>query len=522
MNRRQFLQFNALSIASIGMVYATQSHNGHNMHNMNMGHMNHNPKNTKDIYTDFISLESENMPLLDASQIPQNQSLKKLQLLKNQSKSKNSFKAKIEIIEKELEIAKGKKTRFYTYNGLIPGPKIEVYEGDEVEIEVINHLNEETTIHWHGLEIPPEQDGNPHDPIKPHQSRIYKFTIPQNSAGTYWYHPHPHYITGKQVYMGLAGAFVVKAKQDSLSHLQEQDWIISDLRLDKNAQIPQNTLTDWLNGREGELVLINGQLNPQITIDKEQRIRIYNMCAARYLNLKIENAEFILVGTDCGLIEKPITKDTLFLSPASRVEIILKPTKQGESKLYTTYYDRDKMMVEKSQEPQRIDLATLSIKEFINTIPEILRELPKLKKATSTKEVVFSEDHMQMHGISKKTQEEIKIALASMFLQNGKTYKLDRIDLQSKVGEVETWIITNKSHMDHPFHIHGTHFEVISSTYQKKKTKPEFRALYDTINLRPGETLELQIVQKYKGLRMYHCHILEHEDLGMMGNLEVI
>lgn len=108
-----------------------------------------------------------------------------------------------------------------------------------------------------------------------------------------------------------------------------------------------------------------------------------------------------------------------------------------------------------------------------------------------------------------------------MFLLNNKIYDLKRIDLSSKVGVVEDWIIINKSHMDHPFHIHGTQFELISSKLNGKIKKAEFRALRDTINVRPNEELRLRMKQDFKGLRMYHCHILEHEDLGMMGNLEV-
>ncbi len=95
----------------------------------------------------------------------------------------------------------------------MPAPKIEVFEGDKLEILVKNKLKEATTIHWHGVPVPPDQDGSPHDPILAGEERIYRFEIPQDSAGTYWYHPHPHYTASKQVFMGLAGAFVIKAKK---------------------------------------------------------------------------------------------------------------------------------------------------------------------------------------------------------------------------------------------------------------------------------------------------------------------
>lgn len=294
MNRRDFLKFNALSLASLGIAYANpmQSHHAH--HSVNHTNLN----------TSFINFAPKNLKLLDPNIFPQGEMLKALPLLQNESKKRNFFRAKIDIEESEIELIKGKKTKFYTYNSSIPAPKIEVFEEDVVEIIVKNKLKEPTTIHWHGVLVPPEQDGNPHDPILAGEERLYRFTIPKDSAGTYWYHPHPHFISSKQVFMGLAGAFVVKAKKDALSHFKEKDLMISDLRLDENAQISNNHLADWLNGREGEFVLINGQFKPKITLSTKERIRIYNATAARYLNLRIQGAKFILVGTDGGVDRK--------------------------------------------------------------------------------------------------------------------------------------------------------------------------------------------------------------------------
>ncbi|ECH3567029.1 multicopper oxidase CueO [Campylobacter upsaliensis] len=509
MNRRNFLKFNALSLASLGIAYANpmQSHHAH--HSVNHTNLN----------TSFINFAPKNLKLLDPNIFPQGEMLKALPLLQNESKKRNFFRAKIDIEESEIKFIKGKKTKFYTYNGSIPAPKIEIFEEDVVEIIVKNKLKEPTTIHWHGVLVPPEQDGNPHDPILAGEERLYRFTIPKDSAGTYWYHPHPHFISSKQVSMGLAGAFVVRAKKDALNHLKEKDLMISDLRLDENAQIPNNNLADWLNGREGEFVLINGQFKPKITLSTKERIRIYNATAARYLNLRIQGAKFILVGTDGGLIEKPLFKDELFLSPASRAEFLISVPEGGEFKLESLYYDRDKMMVK--EEPSTLFLADISIKKENIELPKALKQFKPLEEPKEFKEVIMSEDHTQMHGLMKKGEEDLKKALASMFLLNNKIYDLKRIDLSSKVGVVEDWIIINKSHMDHPFHIHGTQFELISSKLNGKIKKAEFRALRDTINVRPNEELRLRMKQDFKGLRMYHCHILEHEDLGMMGNLEV-
>lgn len=539
MKRRTFIKYNALAAISITPLFAdmdtdsTQnSHHHHNMdsmskHNHNTHHMDMNTHDSHShIDTSFITLENENLPLLNPKDFPQNLSLQPLPKLINQSKKQGEFHASIEIKEISLPFVKGGQTRFYTYNDTnakvdsFLAPKIEVYEGDKVKIEVKNSLKEPTTIHWHGLPVPPSQDGNPMDSIAPNSNRIYEFSLPNDCAGTYWYHPHPHYTTSKQVYMGLAGAFVVKSKKDILRDFSESDWFITDLRLDSNAQIPANALSDWLDGREGEFVLINGQYKPNINVDSKQRIRIYNACSARYLNLEIEGADFILIGTDGGYIEQPIKQKQLFLSPASRVEVVIHNDKKGRFKLFGHFYDRDKMMPK--NEEKILELAMLNIESQANlSLPRTLRLLPKPQNPKQELTIIMSEDHSKMHDLSTQSKEQIKQNLASMFLINDKTFDMERIDLSVKSGVVHDIIVVNKSHMDHPFHIHGTQFEVVEHNFKGKSEKPSFRALRDTINVRPNESLRLRMVQSFKGMRMFHCHILEHEDLGMMGNLMV-
>ena len=532
MQRRTFIKYNTLAAISFMPLFS----NPHNHHITHANHHQHNMQNTP-IDTSFITLENEKIALLNDKNFPQNNTHKELPLLSNQNKQKGVFEAIIEIREMDIEIIKNKKTKCYVYNDgnkkiqSRVAPKIEVYEGDRVKIWVKNRLKSPTTIHWHGLPVPPLEDGNPMDIIPANGDRIYSFQLPDNCAGTYWYHPHPHNITGKQVYMGLAGAFVVKSRNDPLDKFIESDWFITDLRLDSKAQIPPNTLADWLDGREGEFVLINGEYKPKITIDSMQRIRIYNACSARYLNLEIQGAKFIIVGTDGGLIEKPIVKQKLFISPASRLEVFIKNDKKGSFNLISHFYDRDKMIPK--SEPKELRLATIELNAIFNQneIPNTLRILPIHKHITQESptpknpiqqlEITMSEDHSKMHNLTKKDKKSIRENLASMFLMNNKTFDMNRIDLRVDIGIVHDIIVTNKSHMDHPFHIHGTQFEVIERKLGSVNEKIEFRALQDTINVRPNEVIRLRMRQDFKGVRMFHCHILEHEDLGMMGNLLV-
>src|SRR5262249_2235554 len=142
------------------------------------------------------------------------------------------------------------------------GPLIELTEGEHVRIALDNQLAEDTTIHWHGLPVPAEQDGNPMDPVRAGTGRVYEFDIPSGSAGTYWYHPHPDAPTAAQVARGLAGPIIVRAARDPLGHLPEVTMVLTALRLDPDAQISPDNPVDWTVGRQGDTLLVNGSRLP--------------------------------------------------------------------------------------------------------------------------------------------------------------------------------------------------------------------------------------------------------------------
>lgn len=455
--------------------------------------------------------------LMALDNMPSKQPLAALVPLKNTSTKPQHFKATLVAAPTHLTVADRKPTEFWLYNGQLPGPQITVNEGDTVEILFKNNLPEASTVHWHGLPVPADQDGNPQDMVPAGAERLYTFTLPKGSAGTYWYHPHPHGRTSAQVAQGLAGTFIVRAADDPLAHLPEQHWMFSDLRLDTQAQIPENTMLDWMNGREGQFVLINGQHQPNITLTTHTRLRIWNNCAARYLRLAIPGCQWQLVGTDGGLLEEaqaPV--EEILLAPAERVEVLLIAQDGGRKTLLSRYYDREKMMV--VEDPADLTLAQVVIASTEQPdLPETLRPFANLGTPVAHKTVEFSEmpmDHDDHHMSMDQMHD--------MFFVNGKTFDMKRIDLRSRVGEVEEWRVFNNSHMDHPFHIHGTQFQVVQRELNNKITPEPFKAWRDTVNLRPYETVVFHVKQTMPGIRMLHCHILEHEDLGMMANLEVI
>ncbi len=446
-----------------------------------------------------------------APALPRGEMFQPIAKLENKSRQHNLFKADVIAAPAEVEFVAGKKTTVWAYNNSLPGSLIEVYEGDTVEITFINKLPQPSTIHWHGLPIPPEQDGNPMDPVLPGQSHTYRFTMPEGSAGTYWYHPHPHEYTAEQVYRGLAAPFIVRAKNDPLKNIPERNLMISDLKLTREGAIAGNDAMDWMNGREGQYVLVNGQFQPVINLQGTERWRIWNASSARYLNLSLSGHKFTLVGTDGGLLEKPVRGlQQLLLSPAERVEIIVDTLEQkGSVNLQLEPYNRGKMGHVAVEKTTKIATVNMLAGNSIN-VPNSLRKIDDLGATQSVKKIIFTEVMSMANGQH-----------SMQFLINGKSFDMDRIDFISRIHEVELWEISNQSDMDHPFHVHGTQFQVAETERNNVRTVAPYRAWKDTVNIRAGETVRIKIRQDFPGLRMLHCHILEHEVQGMMAIQQV-
>ncbi len=438
--------------------------------------------------------------------------------LKNTSTQPGLFRATLRAAPVSVAVMKdGTQTEFWAYNNHLPGPLIEVMEGDTVEIEFINDLPQESTIHWHGLPVPPAQDGNPQDAVAPGARRLYRFKLPLDSAGSYWYHPHPHGYTAEQVYRGLAGVFIVRAKNDPLKSVPERHLVFSDLKLSADGRIADSDMNDEMNGREGQFALVNGQQQPVLRFDSNgrERWRIWNANSARYLRLSLPGVKLTLVGTDGGLLEHPISGLTeLMLAPAERIEVIVDaPAHGGMVTLVTHPVARGKMGDVQPDQPMKllqVDFSGVKAQQHA-ALPTRLRRIHALGPAKAKKRVVFSEEMSMAGGVH-----------SMKFLVNGKNFDMQRVDFTTRINEVELWEVVNDSDMDHPFHIHGTQFQVIEREVDGKITKAPYRAWRDIANLKSGETVRLKMLQRHKGLRMFHCHILEHENAGMMGQVKVI
>ncbi|PBB26674.1 MULTISPECIES: multicopper oxidase family protein [unclassified Mesorhizobium] len=449
--------------------------------------------------------------------LPEGEALRELPLLANQASRPGLFKATLTAGSATARFAEGLDTPILAYNGTSPGPLIEAVEGDRVEITFANRIaNEASTIHWHGMPVPADQDGNPMDPVVAGTDRTYSFDLPEGSAGSYWYHPHPHGKTAEQVYRGLAGAFVVKPKADPIpAAYGDTVLVFTDLRLAADGSLPDNTMTDLMNGRVGDHVLVNGQKNPTLTVPfgAKRRFRLYNATNARFLRLSFDGAAMTIIGTDGGLLETPVAAGDILLSPAERLELVVSFNKPGAAALTTQDYDRGWMGPGRPADAG-LTLLTVNVSQTeadpVPPLPDRLRPIAQLGAPAVSRRFVFTET-MAMNASGMEMG----------FLINGAAFDMKRIDVVAKAGQVELWEIVNEADMDHPFHVHGTQFQVIEHERGGNVSKPAYRAWKDTVNVARGETVRLLLRQDRPGPRMYHCHILEHEQLGMMGVVDV-
>ena len=425
-----------------------------------------------------------------------------------------TFQSQITAARANVQFASGVNTEAWAYNGVVPGPLIELNEGDQFRVVLTNGLAQETNIHWHGLPVPTEMDGNPMDTVPPGGSFTYAFTVLPGTAGTYWYHPHPHHISHEQVFRGLTGMIIVRSGADPVpGDIEEKHLFITDLRLDDRAIIPDDTDGDLLNGREGNHVLVNGRERPVIRIrpGSSQRWRIVNGTSARPLKLALQNHTFVVIGTDGGLLASPVEMGEVFLAPAERIEVVVTASQAAGTSvpLLALPYDRQKI-VNPSVSPQ-ITLATLAYTNESplagSPLPGALRPIAPLGDPRAIQQATFTRTAPQG---------------AITFGINGQIFDPSRVDLMARAGQVEEWEVTNLAGMDHPFHLHGGQFQVLSRTRGGATTPEPFLAWKDTFNTVGGETVRFRVVQSFRGIRVFHCHIMEHESHGMMGVLQVI
>ena len=432
-------------------------------------------------------------------------------VLKNSSTRPGTVEVTLTAAPARLTLKPGVTSDVFAYNGSFPGPTLELTEGDRVIVHFQNNLAEPTTVHWHGIHLPASQDGSPFDPVAAGGKRDYTFTIPKGTAGTYWYHPHLHHKTGYQIAKGLVGAIIVRAPDDPLPKMSERLLILSDQRFlpDGSIDLPEphsvQGRIDNENGREGDVLFVNGQISPTVLIkpNEVQRWRIINASASRVYKLSIPTQTFLHVGNDGGLFEQPVELGDIVVANAERVELLVRGSGRPGSRtaLQTLPYDRYVPQTRPKDWNRSRDLLAIQV---TNDAPVAPLPIPTTLRAITP---------LDTSRVSAR-----RVVTFGQGMINNRHFDFARVDFTAKLGATEIWKVENLVGMDHPFHLHGFQFQVI-----ERGGKPEpFPSWKDVVNVRRQETVKLVVrFDDFPGKWMFHCHILNHEDQGMMGILEV-
>jgi FtsP/CotA-like multicopper oxidase with cupredoxin domain len=392
-------------------------------------------------------------------------------------------------------------TSALTYNGLMPGPTVRIRKGQNALIALQNNLLDPTTIHWHGLVVPEAMDGGPRYPVAPGGNYIYQFPIIQR-AGTYWYHPHPHMLTAREVHLGLAGLFFVEdAEEDALNlpaGQYEVPLVLRDASLDANGQL------QYIGGMGsflGSVMLANGVRDATLDVEATRyRFRVLNGSNTRVFTLALSNGmPFTLIGTDGGLLRVPATVGAITLSPGERVDVLVS---------FSAVPLGTAVMLQSRQSSGNLDLVEFVVRSQgpgVGPLPSVLSTVNPL-----TRSAVQATRSFRFSGSTTI---------------NGAAYKLNTIAFQVPLGRTELWKFTNggtNPAVTHPVHVHGASFNVSRRIGGRGQVFPWERGWKDTVYVRERETVEVLIrFNDYRGLYVLHCHRLEHEDRGMMMNFRV-
>ena len=432
-------------------------------------------------------------------------------LLQNMSAKAGVVELDLTASPTRLELLPGKTTEAWAFNGMVPGPTIELREGDFVTVHFHNKLPQPTTVHWHGLHLPAGSDGSPLDAVLPGKSRDYVFRLAPGSAGTYWYHPHPDMTTTEQVSKGLYGALIVRPAKDPLAGIPERLLVFSDNRFlaDGTIDLPHHTTVagnlDAQNGREGDVLFVNGRTLPALSIRPGElmRLRFINAAAARVLKLSVPGQKLVHVADDGGLFEKPREVDDLLLANSERVEVLVRGGAPGSrAMLRTLPYDRYDTQTRPKDWDQPRDLVEIRT----STDPPV-----PTAAIPATMRIV--------RAIDRRVIAARRTIVFAQGMINNKQMDMKRVDIRSRLGTTEIWQIENVVGMDHPFHLHGFQFQVLD-----RDGVPEpYLSWKDSVNVPKHSKVRIVVkFDDFPGKWMFHCHILDHEDMGMMGILELL
>jgi blue copper oxidase len=414
------------------------------------------------------------------------------------------------------ELVAGRRTETWGANGSYLGPTVRVVRGDKIVMNVRNDLPEPTTIHWHGMHLPAAADGGPHQLIRPGTSWSPGWTVDQPAA-TLWYHPHPHGVTEEHLYQGVAGLFLLDDPDAGALPLPSRygvddiPVILQDKRFgaDGNLDVGQSTFSPI--GRLGDQMLVNGTHDPHLDLTSQRvRLRLLNASTARIYNVGFaDDRPFDLVGTDGGLLERPHRTTRVPLSPGERAEIVaaFQPGERVVLRSFPPDLGLDIFQDRFAGADDAFDLLQVRAGPRLTPSPPVPDRLVRHRQLDEAD--VVRTRRVELNGSSRI---------------NDLRMDLGRIDQTVTVDTTEVWEITNQSGNPHNFHVHGVQFKV--SEQAGAGAPPALAGWKDTVFIPPGGTVRLLI--QFPGYSdpampyMFHCHLLQHEDDGMMGQFVVV
>ena len=409
----------------------------------------------------------------------------------------------------ETDLGRDEPTPTWGVDGSYLGPTLRAERGEEVLVNVTNELGEESTLHWHGMHLPADMDGGPHQMVDDGSTWSPTWTIDQPAA-TLWYHPHPHGDTAEHVYRGVAGMFILddpEARDLALPQKYGVDdipVIVQDKEFDGSELDTTHGLFES-NGVIGDTILVNGTPGPYLDVTTERvRLRLLNASNARVYNFHFDDERvYDVIATDGGLLPEPVQRDHLQLSPGERAEIVV-ALESGETTVLRS--DEQDAGNRFTGADDRLDILQLRAAERLAPSPELPARL----------------------GVAPDLDPDDVVATREFDLAgtsiNGDDMDMERIDVTVELDSTERWRVRNVDGGSHNFHVHDVQFVVES--IDGDPPPPELAGWKDTVFL--PERSEVELLVRFTDYAdpdspyMYHCHLLRHEDAGMMGQFVVV
>ena len=455
----------------------------------------------------------------------------------------------------EISILKGAATKVLHYQAtLIKGPKdtvvdiphsylgsmIRLQKGQKVRINFHNALSQSSVVHWHGLHVPQVMDGHPQYAIESGETLVYEFEV-LNRANMNMYHPHPHGATAKQVYFGLAGAVIVNDDEEAALDLPSGEYeiplVIQDKQFDSDNQLVYSpNRHQRMTGVTGETILVNGQANFHLEVEsRAYRLRVMNGSTSRIYKLAWDDGmPMTIIGVDGGLLEQPEVKPYVMLAPGERLDVWADFSARNEgSQLTLKSLAFSGVMPKMAMGMNRSSLAvgseypicTIKVTRKVSESHKLPTKLAKIHRygihetANPNNPLPISISESPMSMLLNGRAYEFNHPLPSERVKMGSIVLLEIFHAQSNMG-----MGGMNMTMPHPIHLHGQQFEIMSrsisgdtSDYDTVREGFIDSGLKDTVLVMPMERIKMiKPFQDFKGLYLYHCHNLEHEDMGMM------